>query len=121
MRAIILAGGYAVRMGQVAAELPKSLLPIAGRPAIDYILDKLTEIAPEKILLTTNIKFKPAFESWLTSKHLTNIELVVEQSRSETEKLGAVGALAQLAPKLESEDTSLSAATTSSHRASTEC
>ena len=56
MRAIILAGGYAKRMGQVAAELPKSLLPIAGRPAIDYILDKLTEIAPEKILLTTNIQ-----------------------------------------------------------------
>jgi len=104
MRAIILAGGYAKRMGPVAAELPKSLLPIAGRPAIDHILDKLTEIAPEKILLTTNIKFKPAFESWLTSKHLTNIELVVEHSRSEREKLGAVGALAQLAPKLEPDD-----------------
>jgi len=104
MRAIILAGGYAKRMGQVAAELPKSLLPIAGEPAIDYILDKLAEIAPEKILLTTNIKFKPAFESWLTSKHLTNIELVVEHSRSEREKLGAVGALAQLAPKLEPDD-----------------
>jgi glucose-1-phosphate thymidylyltransferase len=104
MRAIILAGGYAKRMGQLAVELPKSLLPIAGRPAIEYILDKLTEIAPEKILLTTNIKFKPAFESWLTSKHLANIELVVEQSRSEREKLGAVGALAQLAPKLEPDD-----------------
>lgn len=104
MRAIILAGGYAKRMGQVAAELPKSLLPITGRPAIEYILDKLTEIAPEKILLTTNIKFKPAFESWLTSKHLTNIELVVEHSRSEREKLGAVGALAQLAPKLKPDD-----------------
>ena len=104
MRAIILAGGYAKRMGPVAAELPKSLLPIAGRPAIEYILDKLTEIAPEKILLTTNIKFKPAFESWLASKHLTNIELVVEQSRSEREKLGAVGALAQLAPKLKPDD-----------------
>ena len=104
MRAIILAGGYAKRMGQVAAELPKSLLPIAGRPAIEYILDKLTEIAPEKMLLTTNIKFKPAFESWLASKHLTNIEFVVEHSRSEREKLGAVGALAQLAPKLEPDD-----------------
>jgi len=102
--AIILAGGYAKRMGQLAAELPKSLLPIAGRPAIDHILDRLDEIAPEKILLTTNVKFKPAFESWLASKHLTNIELVVEQSRSEKEKLGAVGALAQLAPKLEPGD-----------------
>jgi len=104
VRVIILAGGYAKRMGRLAAGLPKSLLPIAGRPAIDHILDKLTEIAPEKILLTTNIKFKPAFESWLASKHLTNIELVVEHSRSEREKLGAVGALAQLAPKLKPDD-----------------
>ena len=104
LRAIILAGGYAKRMGRLAAELPKSLLPIAGRPAIDHILDRLDEIGPEKILLTTNIKFKRAFELWLATKHLTNIELVVEQSRTEKEKLGAVGALAQLAPKLEPDD-----------------
>jgi dTDP-glucose pyrophosphorylase len=75
MRAIILAGGYAKRMGQLAAELPKSLLPIAGRPAIDYILDRLDDTGPEKILLTTNMKFKPAFDSQLASKH-PNIELV---------------------------------------------
>ena len=104
LRAIILAGGYAKRMGQLATELPKSLLPIAGRPAINYILDRLSEIALEKILLTTNTTFKSAFESWLASKHLSNVELVVEQSRSEKEKLGAVGALAQLAPKLEPDD-----------------
>lgn len=77
MRAIILAGGYAKRMGQVAAELPKSLLPIAGRPAIDYILDKLGEIAPDKILLTTNVKFKDIFESYLISRPSMNVELVV--------------------------------------------
>ena len=33
-----------------------------------------------------------------------NVELVVEQSRSEEEKLGAVGALAKLAPTLEPDD-----------------
>ena len=104
MRAIILAGGYAKRMGRLAAELPKSLLAIAGRPAIDYILDKLDEVALEKILLTTNLKFEQAFESWLGSKHSTNIELVVEQSRSQEEKLGAAGALAQLAPRVEADD-----------------
>jgi glucose-1-phosphate thymidylyltransferase len=103
VRAIILAGGYAKRMGHLTAELPKSLLPVAGRPAIDYILDKLEEIAPERILLTTNLRFKREFESYL-AKSQTNIELVVEQSRSEEEKLGAVGALAQLAPKLKPDD-----------------
>jgi len=52
MRAIILGGGYAKRMGQLGVALPKSLLPIAGRRAIEYTLDKLNEIDPEKILLT---------------------------------------------------------------------
>ena len=104
MRAIILAGGYAKRMGQLAVELPKSLLPIAGRPAIDYILEKLNEVVPEKILLTTNLRFKQEFESYLASKPPMNVEIVVEQSRSEEEKLGAVGALAELVPKLEPGD-----------------
>jgi glucose-1-phosphate thymidylyltransferase len=104
LRIIILAGGYARRMGQLAAETPKSLLPIAGRPAIDYILDKVNEVSPEKILLTTNLKFKALFELWLASKHSMNIELVVEQSRSDEGKLGGVGALAQLTPKLEPDD-----------------
>jgi glucose-1-phosphate thymidylyltransferase len=103
VRAVILAGGYGRRMRELTAG-PKSLLPVAGRPAIDYILNRLNEIAPEEILLTTNIRFKPVFESWLAAEHLTNIELVVEQSRSEKEKPGAVGALAQLAPKLEHDD-----------------
>jgi glucose-1-phosphate thymidylyltransferase len=103
-RAIILAGGYAQRMRRLAVKLPKSLLPVAGRPAIDYVLDKLNEVAPEKVLLTTNLRFKQDFESYLNSKPPMNIELVVERSRSEEEKLGAVGALAQLAARLEPDD-----------------
>jgi glucose-1-phosphate thymidylyltransferase len=104
MRAIVLAGGYAKRMGRLATELPKSLLPVAGRPAIEHILDKVSEIAPTKIFLTTNLKFEPAFQSWLGTKRSPNIELVVEHSKSESEKLGAVGALSQLAPKLKPDD-----------------
>jgi NDP-sugar pyrophosphorylase family protein len=104
VRAIVLAGGYSRRMGQLAYRLPKSLLPVAGRPAIDHILDRLNEIALVKILLTTNLKFKQDFESWLAAKGSHNIELIVEQSTSERDKLGAVGALVQLAPTLEPDD-----------------
>jgi glucose-1-phosphate thymidylyltransferase len=101
LRAIILAGGYAKRMGRLTAELPKSLLPSAGRPAIDRILDKVNEVAPAKILLTTDLRFKLRFESWLTTKESPNIEIVAEESRSEDEKLWAVGALVNLVPTLE--------------------
>lgn len=104
LRAIILAGGYAKRMGQLGDDLPKSLFPVAGRPAIEYILDRLQEVPLVRVLLTTNLRFKSHFESWLTGKEPHNIELVTEQSRSEQEKLGAVGALAQLAMRLEPDD-----------------
>jgi dTDP-glucose 4,6-dehydratase len=39
---------------------------------------------------------KSAFESWLSTKKSTNIELVVERSKSEEEKPGAAQGLAQL-------------------------
>jgi glucose-1-phosphate thymidylyltransferase len=77
---------------------------VAGRPAIDYVLERLNEIAPVKIILTTNLRFKPDFESWLAAKAPRNIELVVEESTCELDKLGAVGALGQLAPTLEPDD-----------------
>jgi glucose-1-phosphate thymidylyltransferase len=104
VRAIILAGGYGKRMGQLTSESPKSLLPVAGRPAIDHIIDRLEEIAVVRILLTTNLKFEPAFRAWLATKRSPNIELVVEQSKSEEDKLGAVAALAQLTTKLSADD-----------------
>jgi glucose-1-phosphate thymidylyltransferase len=69
-----------------------------------HIMDRLNELAVAKILLTTNLKFEPAFRSWMAGKSLLDTELVVEQSRSEKDKLGAVRALAQLAPKLEPDD-----------------
>jgi NDP-sugar pyrophosphorylase family protein len=103
VRAVILAGGYGRRMRELTAG-PKSLLPVAGRPAIDYILERLNETAPVKIILTTNLRFKPDFESWLAAKGSHNIELIVEESTCERDKLGAVGALAQLAPKLKPDD-----------------
>jgi glucose-1-phosphate thymidylyltransferase len=91
-------------MGQLAAGLPKSLLLLAGKPAIDHVLDRLNEIDPVRIFLTTNLRFKSDFESWLAEKGSHKIELVVEPSRSESDKLGAVRALADLAPRLEPDD-----------------
>ena len=99
-----MAGGYAKRMGQLGARVPKSLLPIAGKPVMDHILERIDELTPAQILVTINAKFKSAFESWLSTKKSTNIELVVEQSKSEEEKPGAVQGLAQLANRLQPDD-----------------
>src|SRR3954447_11721600 len=42
-RAIILAGGLGTRLRPLTDTLPKCLVPIAGRPLLDYWVDKLVD------------------------------------------------------------------------------
>jgi glucose-1-phosphate thymidylyltransferase len=104
LRAVVLAGGYAKRMWPLTHDFPKPLLPVSGRPAIDYIIDKLLELSVDKIFVSTNLKFEKLFQTWLASKSQDRIEIIVEQSRSEGEKLGAIRALAELAHQLPQDD-----------------
>lgn len=96
MRTIILAGGFATRLWPLTLNRPKPLLPIAGKPLLDYILD---QIPPEYLpaFLSVNRRFLPAFARWARGKP---VELLVEETEREEEKLGAVRALAQIAEKL---------------------
>ena len=65
MKAVILAAGYATRLYPMTKDRPKALLPVAGRPLIDYTLDNLSA-CPEidEILLVSNARFAGQFESW---------------------------------------------------------
>jgi len=93
MRTVILAGGYAKRLWPITYDRPKPLLPVAGRPILDYIVDQLPK-SPAPVL-SINRRFAPQFERWAASRGRA-IELAVEETRAEEEKLGAVGALAYL-------------------------
>lgn len=39
--AIIMAGGYGTRLKELTKELPKPMIPVAGRPTLEYIVDHL--------------------------------------------------------------------------------
>ena len=41
MKAIVLAGGFAKRMWPLTLDTPKQLLPIAGKPMIEYVVEEL--------------------------------------------------------------------------------
>jgi len=97
MKAIILAGGYATRLFPITAERPKSLLPVAGKPIIDYIL--ASGSLPGRPIVSTNRRFVSQFETW-QAKSGWDVELVVEETTREEEKLGTVGAMAFLVQKL---------------------
>jgi NDP-sugar pyrophosphorylase family protein len=47
---VILAGGVASRLGAQAGELPKTLMPVAGRPFADYQLTWLAEQGVEEVV-----------------------------------------------------------------------
>lgn len=94
MRVIILAGGYAKRLWPITHDRPKPLLPVAGKPILDWILERLP---PGRPILSANRRFAMQFEAWAQGRP---VDLVVEETRSEEEKLGAVGALAFLVERL---------------------
>ncbi len=41
MKALIIAAGKGKRLGEYTKDLPKTLLPVAGKPIIDHQLDAL--------------------------------------------------------------------------------
>jgi bifunctional UDP-N-acetylglucosamine pyrophosphorylase/glucosamine-1-phosphate N-acetyltransferase len=51
MQAVIMAGGRGTRMKELTDDLPKSLLPVDGRPIIEHILASLPDAISEIILV----------------------------------------------------------------------
>lgn len=104
LKAIILAGGFGKRLAPLADEIPKPLLPLRGKPAIDHILPKLLEVGVEEVVISTNLKFEMHFETWLRDTRLQNIRLEIEPSKSEEEKFGAIGGIARMIQRLGNDD-----------------
>ncbi len=106
MYAIVLAGGYAKRLWPLTLGVPKALLPIAGKPILDYIVEKLQALDPplSRIILSTNMLFQPQFQEWLDTKPYSNIKLVPDDSSSEKQKLGAIKAIANIVKKEPKDD-----------------
>ena len=50
-QAVILAGGKGTRLGEITRKVPKPMLPIAGRPFLDYLLEMVERHGYEDILL----------------------------------------------------------------------
>ncbi len=50
-QAVILAGGRAQRLGSLAHATPKPLLPVGGRPFVEYLLDEFARFGFTDILL----------------------------------------------------------------------
>ncbi len=100
MKALILAGGFGKRLWPITLNRSKALLEIGGRPIIDYIVEKFAKLDFEEIIVSTNIKFEADFREWLAQGKYKNIRLVIESSKNEKEKLGAIKAIERIVSEI---------------------
>ncbi|WP_087036066.1 sugar phosphate nucleotidyltransferase [Thermococcus litoralis] len=100
MKVLIMAGGYATRLWPITKGKPKPLLPVGNKYIIDYILEKTKELGLEVYVLTNKF-FEKHFKKWAEEN---NVELIVEETLSEEEKLGTIGAIRYAISKLGLDD-----------------
>jgi len=91
MKALILAAGYATRLRPLTESMPKQLLPIAERPMVDWILDRIAETSADEIHLVTNARFAADFERWANGK---DVIVHNDGTTSNDDRLGAIGDIA---------------------------
>lgn len=96
MKLIVLAAGYATRLYPLTLNQPKPLLPVAGRPMIEHVLDCLTPVKDiDHVYVVTNEKFSGHFEEWASQYEGGHagrpITAVNDHSTDDANKLGAIG------------------------------
>jgi glucose-1-phosphate thymidylyltransferase len=89
MHALILAAGYGTRLYPLTQTVAKPLLPLAGRPMVDYLLDAIHAVDEvEAVHLVTNGKFAASFLEWAKAR---DVQVHDDGTTSEDERLGAIG------------------------------
>ncbi len=91
LKAIILAAGYATRLRPLTDDVPKMLLPLAGRPMLDYLLDRIREVDEiDELHLVTNARFAEAFREWAPD----DLTVHDDGTTSNEDRRGAIGDIA---------------------------
>jgi glucose-1-phosphate thymidylyltransferase len=96
MNALILAAGYATRLYPLTLNQPKPLLPVAGKPMIERVVEHLLPIRDlGTVYIVTNHKFAQQFIDWANGyrrQHKSaQLEVIDDGSTSDADKLGAIG------------------------------
>ena len=96
MKLIVLAAGYATRLYPLTLNQPKPLLPVAGKPMLEHVLDNISTIREiDHAYVVTNAKFVTHFEKWAEGYRRPNLNfgftIVDDKSTDDSNKLGAIG------------------------------
>lgn len=106
MKCIVLAAGYATRLYPLTEKFPKPLLPVGGRPILNWLLDDI-DTFPEidEHIIISNHKFIAHFENWKKDQRLQKpITILDDGSEDNEHRLGAVRDILYAMESLELED-----------------
>jgi glucose-1-phosphate thymidylyltransferase len=93
VKAIILAGGYATRLRPLTESVSKCLLPVGGRPMVDWILDRVREVDEvDQVHVVTNSRFAGDFEAWASERD--GVTVHDDGTSTNEDRLGAIGDVA---------------------------
>ncbi len=90
MKCIILAAGYATRLYPLTENFPKPLLPVGGKPILDWLISDMNQSGEiDEYIVVSNRKFIEHFNSW-AEKSEYNITVLDDGTLSNETRLGAV-------------------------------
>lgn len=89
MKALVLAAGYATRLYPLTRTVAKPLLPLAGRPMLDYLLDRIRVVRDvDEVHVVTNHRFADSVAAWARTR---DVVVHDDGTTSEDDRLGAIG------------------------------
>jgi glucose-1-phosphate thymidylyltransferase len=92
MKALLLAAGYGTRLRPLTDRVPKELLPVGGRPIVDWILDRVAEVEEvDEVHVVTNAAKAPHFAEWAETR---SVVVHDDGTLTNEDRLGAIGDLA---------------------------
>ena len=90
MKCLILAAGYATRLYPLTENFPKPLLPVKGKPILDWLIEDIDSLgAVDEYVVISNHKFAHHFDKWAEGK-AQKITVVDDGTESNETRLGAV-------------------------------
>jgi glucose-1-phosphate thymidylyltransferase len=91
VKALILAAGYATRLRPLTDTWAKELLPVGGRPIIDWIVERIDAVGEiDEVHVVTNARKAPAFFAWADGR---DVAVHDDGTTSNDDRLGAIGDL----------------------------
>ena len=106
MKNIVIAAGYATRLGELTKNFPKPLLKIGENTILGRMLDDIDKIPEiDEHIIITNHKFAGIFEEWASKQSYTKpVTIVDDGTETNDTRLGAVCDLLFAMDKLKIDD-----------------